>query len=55
MTIERARKLLGKRSELYTDEQVQDVLNMLIKVADIAIDSAIQRTSKKTDAFQKGE
>ena len=39
ISIEEARKLMGKASSKYTDEQVGEVINSLSVIADLAIDS----------------
>lgn len=42
MTTEEARKVLGKKSEKYTDEQIKEIIGTLTVLADIAIDRAIE-------------
>ncbi|HWY80064.1 MAG TPA: hypothetical protein VNW29_06940 [Candidatus Sulfotelmatobacter sp.] len=42
MTIERARKILGKRAEKLTDEEIQKILNLLILIANKAIDETVK-------------
>jgi hypothetical protein len=48
MTIEKARKILGKKAENYTDEQIQEILNTLTVLADIAIDQAVAKPTENT-------
>ncbi|HWY79108.1 MAG TPA: hypothetical protein VNW29_02000 [Candidatus Sulfotelmatobacter sp.] len=42
MTIAEARKTLGERGKKYTDKQVQDLINHLALIANIAIDSVVK-------------
>jgi hypothetical protein len=51
MDIKNARKLLGKKGEKMTDEQIIAVENQLRALADIAIDSVIAMTSEERKAL----
>ncbi len=45
MTIQKARKTLGKRAENLTDNQILDILNMLRFICNKAIDQVVNKTS----------
>ena len=51
MDIKRARKLLGKKGEKMSDEEIIAVENQLRVLADIAIDSVIAMTPEERKAF----
>lgn len=46
MTILEARKKLGKKAEKYTDDQLQNMINMLTILCSKTIDLVIEKTEK---------
>jgi len=50
MTAEEARKIMGKKADKYTDEELLDVINTLTVLSDLAIDSYLK---KRTDEKRK--
>lgn len=48
MTILHARKVLGEGSKNLSDEQMQDLLNQVYALAEIAVEQAILRGSNET-------
>ena len=48
MTILYARKILGTGSKNLSDEQMQDLLNQVYALAEIAVEQAILRGSNET-------
>lgn len=42
--IDQARKTLGKKSENMTDEQVQQVINSLTRLAELVVDRVVSMT-----------
>ena len=44
ITIEYARKKLGKRGEKMTDQQVSDILNMLRFICNKTIDAVVEKS-----------
>lgn len=53
MTIEEARKILGKDSSKYRDDEVEEVLGTLTVLADIAIDQWIALSPEEKEAWRK--
>lgn len=53
MTIEKARKILGKKAEKMTDEEVSRLINTLRTLADIAIDQVIKMTPEELKEYNK--
>lgn len=51
ITIQEARKLIGKGYTKYTDEQVEEIINTLYAVSDLAIDSWIAKTPEERKQF----
>ena len=51
ITIEEARKLIGKKHSKYTDEQIAEIINTLYAVSDLAIDSWIAKTPEERKQF----
>jgi len=50
MTVEQARKILGKSADEYTDDELLEVINTFVVISDIAIDSYLEkRKSVDTD------
>lgn len=47
MTIQRARKILDKRTEKLTDEEINNLLNHLTVLSDMAIDQALAKNRRK--------
>lgn len=47
MTIQRARKFLGKRVEKLTDVEIKNLLNQLTVLSDMAIDQALAMSPKE--------
>lgn len=45
MTIQKARKTLGKRARKLSDNQILDILNMLRLICNKAIDQVIDKVS----------
>jgi len=43
ITIEHARKRLGKRAEKMTDKEIEDVLNMFRFICNRVIDSVVEK------------
>lgn len=39
ISVARTRKIMGKKAERYTDQQLEEVVNKLAVLADLAIDS----------------
>ena len=52
MTIEKARKILGKKAENMSDEEVQEIISQLETLAHIAIDSFLADQKKKREATE---
>jgi len=53
MTIQRARALLGEKYAHHTDDEIQEILNTLSVIADIATDSLVKMTPEQRKAFKK--
>lgn len=47
MTVQKARKILGKRAKNLTDSQMSDTINMLRFICNKAIDQAIEKDNKR--------
>lgn len=53
ISIEEARKLIGKEANKYTDEQMAEMVNTLAVLADLAIDSWLAKTPKERKQWIK--
>ncbi len=53
ITIEEARKLLGKASSKYSDQQVEEMINTLSLLSDLAIDSWLAKTPEERRKFKE--
>lgn len=43
ISIERARRLIGKEAKKYTDEQIEEIIRTFTVLADMAIDNVVER------------
>lgn len=50
MTVKKAKDLLGRSADNYSDEQIQELITRLTVLADIAIDQAI---TQKPNNYRK--
>lgn len=51
ITIEEARKLIGEGHTKYSDEQIEEIINTLYVISDLAIDSWISKTPEERKKF----
>lgn len=47
VTIAEARKIMGKDAQEYSDTQLEEVINLLTVLADMAIDSFVAKKKQK--------
>ena len=43
VSVKEARKILGKEAKQYTDEQIEEIVNLFAAMSDIAIDSYLEK------------
>lgn len=43
VSVEEAREILGKAGQEYTDDQVEEIINLFVAISDLAIDSYIEK------------
>ena len=53
MTIEEARKLIGKGHTKYTDQQIEEIIGTLSVLSDLAIDSWLAKTPEERKQFSQ--
>jgi hypothetical protein len=53
--IEKARQILGEESKNYDDQQIEEVLNVLTVLADLAIDDFIAKHNLRKEAHHDSE
>lgn len=53
VTIQKARKILGKKAEKMSDEEIMRVINVLTKLSDIAINSVLSMRLEQKKTFIK--
>lgn len=53
ITIKEARELMGKNADKYTDEQVEEMVNTLSVLSDLAIDSWLAKTPEERKKFKE--
>ena len=53
ISVEEARKVMGKEASKYTDNQMVEMVNTLTVLADIAIDSWLAKTPKERKVWAK--
>ena len=53
--IEKARQILGKESKNYDDQQIEETLNVLTVLADIAIDDFIAKRNVRKEVHDESE
>ena len=53
--IEKARQILGKESKSYNDQQIEEVLNVLTVLADLAIDDYIAKHNLRKEVSDESE
>lgn len=46
ISIEKARKIMGPANKNYTDTELEEIINILVVLSDIAIDSYIEKQKK---------
>lgn len=53
MSVPEARKIMGKKVDKYTDEQMKEMIGTLTVLADLAIDSWLAKTPKERIEWTK--
>ncbi len=53
MTIQEARKLIGKNHTKYTDDQIQEIIYTFSALSDMAIDSWLAKTPEERKQFSQ--
>lgn len=43
VSVREARKILGKAAKQYTDEQIEEIVNLFAAMSDLAIDSYLEK------------
>lgn len=43
VSVQEARKILGGAGEEYSDQQIEEIVNLFVAMSDLAIDSYIQK------------
>ena len=51
VSVREARKILGKEAKQYTDEQIEEIVNLFTAISDLAIDSYLEK--KKQGKFDR--
>jgi len=43
VSVQEARKILGRSGRDYTDQQVEEIINLFVAISDLAIDSYLEK------------
>ena len=57
VSVQEARKILGRSGREYTDQQVEEIINLFVAISDFAIDSYLEkkRRGKEVEADAANE